>query len=303
MKGKITAILCLMMLSPILLALTHPVNAPNGNHYAWVDPDYVGYDPYYDAEITGYLEETNWDLTLSWTNWGGDPINISAIRLWFDWGKNYTYSFASPMQIMPGITQIFNIYNMTPPVEEAPERWGPHYYDIWIDHVNDTTQPYGELSPIYFSWGFDFVALSQDHLDCLNYMLKEELVELFFFSNITEVQVLAGKAWYEFELGGAIYEGGDFSEASAHLEAADQYVDDALDAWNEKGSAMEDANLANANAQANYYNGQGVYYNALGEASKTNAYGWLLFGLGWVFIGLGILVYGARRSKAAPPPS
>jgi len=316
MKGKIVAILCLLMLSSTILALTHPVKAPDGSPYGWVEPAYVGYDPYYDEYITGYLEGTYWNLTMSWTNWGWWAINVSAIRLYFDWGKNYSYGFATPIQIMPGNTQTFTVYNVTPSIKEAPELW-THYYDIWIDHVNNTSPPYRQLDPIYFSWGYNFVALSADHLACLNYwskywmfieggrgplIIEGEGIPLIiqaqmiptmtpFYTNITEVQVLLTKAMFEFSQGVQIYQAGVFSAARAHLEAGDTLINDALTVWNDRGTEIEDANLASQNAQANYY-------NALGEASKTNAYGWVLFGLGWVFIGLGIVIYSARKPKA-----
>jgi hypothetical protein len=309
MKKKIAAILCLLMLSPISLALMPNAKAPDGNHYSWVEPAYRGYDPYYDEYIVGYKEGTYWNLTMSWTNEGMVPINISAVRLWFDWGKNYTQAFGSPIQVMPGVTQILNIYNMTPPIEEAPELWGPHTYDIWIENVNDTAQPYGDLSPIYFSSGSDFVALSQDHLDCLNYWAKywmfiegpmAQLPQLIpmtgLNTNISKVQVLLTQAILEFSQGYEIYLAGVFSQAKTHLETGDGYISEALTVWDDRGTAMEDASLAYTNAQASYYSG-------LGDASKINAYGWLLFGLGWVFIGLGVIIYGAKKSKTTPPPS
>jgi hypothetical protein len=319
MKRKIALTLCLLMCTPILLAFAPSVKAPDGIHrFAWVEPDYIGYDPYYDENIVGYLEGKYWNLSMMWMNEEGVPINVSAIRVFFYWGKNYTQRFDTPIQVMPGDVKTFNVYNVTPTIKEAPELLGPHMYDIYIEHLNNTEPPYEEYS-LWFSWGENFVALSQDHLDCLNYWAKYWMfiegpfmtqpqmippyMEFLYYANITQVQVLLIKALFEFSQGLQIYMAGVFGKASEHLQTGDQYINDALDVWNERGTAMEDADLAYKNAQANYYNGQGNYYTALGEASKTNAYGWLLFGLGWVFIGLGILVYGARKPKTAPPPS
>jgi len=65
---------------------------------------------------------------------------------------------------------------------------------------------------------------------------------------------------------------------------------DALTTWNDKGTPIEDADLA-------YKEAQTTYYTALGDANKMNAYGWILFGLGWVFIGLGIIIYVFKKPK------
>lgn len=304
MKRKTAIMLCLLMLSPILLAFAPAVRAPNGGSHRWVEPDYMGYDPYYDYYITGYLEGTNWNLTMMWTNYYGYPINVSAIRVYFSWGKNYTSNFGTPMSVEAGVTKVFNMYNVTPSVLEAPELLGPYWYDIYIHNLNSTTAPYQELPPIYFTEGYGFVALSQDHLDCLNYWSKywmfiegpmsmqPQMIPWMmpFYTNITDVQVLLTQAFFEFSQGYQIYTTGVFSLAEEHLMNGDDLVNQALDAWSERGTAMEDAAMNLQNAQANYYNG-------LGDSSKINAYGWVLFGLGWMFIGIGLIIYAARKPK------
>ncbi|RJS82439.1 hypothetical protein CW707_01065, partial [Candidatus Bathyarchaeota archaeon] len=87
MKRKFALMACFLIL-PLILAFAPAVKAPNGHPpFGWIEPDYVGYDPYYDEYIVGYLEGTYWNLSMSWTNDGANPINISAIRIYFDWGK------------------------------------------------------------------------------------------------------------------------------------------------------------------------------------------------------------------------
>lgn len=146
---KIAATVCFLMFSLMLMALTTSVKAPNGSHFRWVNPAYMEPDMFYDT-IVGYLEET-WTFTTSWTNFGSIPLNVSAIRIYFDWGKNYTHNFSTPLQIMPGNTEIFQISNMTPSTEEAPELW-THEYIVYIDSVNSTSPPYENLSPIEILW-------------------------------------------------------------------------------------------------------------------------------------------------------
>lgn len=111
-------------------------------------------------------------------------------------------------------------------------------------------------------------------------------------TDIAEVQVLYQKAFMEFDLGTRILDTGVYGQAKTHLQNADDLYGQALDAWNEKGTAMEDADL-------NYTKSETAYNYALASAANINAYGWLLFGLGWTFIGLGVIIYGLRKPKTA----
>lgn len=322
MKEKIAVFLCVLTLSLPLLALATTARAADGPPYGWVEPAFNGYDPYYDqapdyvTHIVGYEEGTNWNLVLTWTNYEAPPsINVSAIRVFFDWGKNYTYSFAAPIQVMRGMTQTFSVYNVTPSTAEASELW-THSYQIWIDHVNDTAPPFGNAGTIFFNSGSGFAVLSEDHLECLEIMSKygsflgpvamaqiDGPSPVGFFPNITEAQVLLMQAMLEFSQGEQMFDAGIFSSARTHFDNGDALFTQALTVWNTKGSALEQADLDYKNAQGSYYAGQGQYYAALGEAAKTNAYGWVLFGVGWVFIGIGVIVYGYRRPKPPQPPT
>lgn len=295
-----------LMFSLMLMALTTSVKAPNGSHFRWVNPAYMGPDMFYDTSypydtIVGYLEETRWNFTTSWINHNPSPINVSAIRIYFDWGKNYTYSFSTPLQIMPGNTQTFQISNMTPSIGEAPELW-THQYTVYIDHVNSTSPPYENLFPIWVYGNDDFAVLSADHLECLKIFTKFGIFATSMsggwppvmtdLPNITETQVLFTKLFMKLQQSMQYYQMGLFDTTKTHLQEADTFMTEALNSWNETGTAMEDANMGQKNAEANYH-------NALANSSLVNAYGWLLFGLGWVFIGIGIIIYGARKPKTA----
>lgn len=301
MKGKIAAILCLLILPLISLALIAPAKAADGSPYGWVEPAYVGQDVYYDTNIVGYLTGTNWNFTFSWTNHYGYRINVTALRMYFSWGKNYSSTYATPLALADGVTQIFNLVNMTPTVAEAPEQIGPFWYTVYIHHANNTVAPYNDMSFSVVS-GSNFAVLSADHLACLNLWAKYNMFFMYgpsmmlpqgmfpFGGNITEVQVLFTRAMFELEQGSLIFEAGVFGAAKTHLQTGDTYFSDALTAWNDRGTAIEDADLA-------YKEAQTTYYTALGDANKMNAYGWILFGLGWMFIGLGIIIYAFRKPK------
>lgn len=317
MKRKIAATLGILSLSLMIIAMIAPVHADTIGA-RWVEPAYYGEDPAlgYDTVI-GYLENTNWNFSFSWRNDGIYPVNISAVRMYFDWGKNYTTSYSPINQIMPGMTQTFTIYNATPPVTEAPELWA-HYYDVHIDYVNDTATPYRVIGTYPVTYGYNFAVLSADHLDCLLlwntldtapwYMVSglsasTSTAAIYSPTDITSVYILFEKSYAEFKYGEAILETGVFGQAKTHLTSADTLYTQALDTWDERGTAYEDAELNNTIAQTGLYNAEADSYRKTADAALVNSYGWLLFGLGWTFIGLGVIVYGMKRPKTAPPPT
>jgi hypothetical protein len=317
MKERIAITIGLLSLSLMLIAMATPVHAGTTGA-RWVEPAYYGEDPSLDHDVVvGYLENTNWNYSFSWLNSYGYPVNISAVRMYFDWGKNYTYSFSPINQIMPGATQTFTLYNATPPITEAPELW-THYYEARIDFVNNTVAPYQVIGSYQVAYGYNFAVLSANHRECLILWHKLDNVNWYYPmselpaatstaiygpTEITKVYILFEKAYMEFQYGEAILEAGVFGEAKTHLTNADTMYGQALDTWDERGTAMEDADLNNTIAQTNMYNAEADATRKTGDAALVNAYGTLLFGLGWVFIGLGAVIYGMKKPKAAPPPT
>lgn len=314
MKEKIVATLGLVLLSLMIIAMAAPVRAYTVD-WAWVEPDFVGNDPYL-GYIYGYVENTNWNFSFSWVNGGIIPMNVSDVRVYFDWGKNYTTSYSTINQIMPGMTQTFTVYNATPPITEAPELWR-HHYDVYLDYVNNTVAPYQVIGSDHVASGSDFAVLSADHLACLQLWSKLSSVSWYSASSvstaastaiysptdITGVYILFAKAHMEYNLGLDIFNAGVFGDAKTHLTNADTLYSQALDTWDQRGTAIEDASLNNTIAQTGLYNAQADAARKSADAALVNSYGYLLFGLGWTFIGLGVIIYGMRKTKTAPPPT
>lgn len=294
MKGKISLLLCLLSVTLISLTLIASSNAAPTANFAWTNPSFKGYDSYYDETITGYLTDMDWDFTLSWMQDYGYQVNVSAVRIYFSWGKNYTYRFASPIPVKPNVPYVFNVQNSTPSNTEAPEYWTYQYW-VYLHHVNGTTGPLSER-PILptAAHGSSFAVLSQDHFECLNSFMKYKSMTTNGTPNITATQVNFTQAMMEFQQGSAIYPTGMFNAAKIHLQRGDSYWVAALNSWTTRGTDIEDAALDHQKSETNYN-------NALANSFLVNAYGWLLFGLGWTFIGLGLIVYAFRRPKTATP--
>jgi len=296
MRRKNATMICLMTCLLILTALTASIRASNGSHFKWVNPAYAGPDMFYSpiypfVSIVGYLEGTRWNFSMSIKNDYPGPFNISAVRVEFEWGRNYTHRFSSPHRVLPGHTKIFHVSNMTPFIEDVPELWTYHY-DVYIDRINDTSIEIYEND--------DFAILSEDHLECLRIFAK---LGIFSFPtdgelppfitdlpNVTETQVLLVRVSMRILQGMQHYQMGLFGQAESYLQDADVSLVEALSVWNMTGTAMEEAIIGRREAEGNYY-------NALADSSLVNAYGWLFFGLGWILIGLGVIIYGARKPK------
>lgn len=300
MKERILVILSLLLIALPMATLIIPARA-SLNGFSWLNPAYIGEDPSLSTstDIIGYVEGTNWNFTMTWTNtdWTVDAINITTVRVWFDWNKNYTHRFETPIQLKYGETRTFNIYNTTASTEEAPEQW-QHTYYIYLDQANNTVSPYKELAGIYVYSGSYFMVLSQDHSACLSLWAKYDLIFDGYYPmsyNITKAQVQFLQAYLEFAQGESLLEAKYYTDAKTHFTACDTNYVNGISTWDTRGTAKEDADLAYKNALAD---------NAKksGDAAINNSYGWIFFGLGWTLIGLGLIIYAMKRPKTPQPP-
>ncbi|NWG11647.1 hypothetical protein HXY33_07910 [Candidatus Bathyarchaeota archaeon] len=301
MKKKMAIILPLLVL--LLLSLIH-ITSASIQQFSWINA-MVGEDPYYDDTVVAYIAGTWWNISISVYN---DyltppppprvnlPINITAIKVYFDWGEWYNATFSPHVRMEPLEVRVFTIGNVTPPTTEAPETW-MHSYAVYVEYIPD-----GSVTPSidWYISGDNFAVMSAEHFTAfqlynkLGWMISSGMpIE---FVNVTEAQVLMTKAFMELILGEQAYISGIFSNASIYLQNADSYFNSALTAWNEQGTAFE-------NAQLEYYNSLSNASYIQATAALNNSYGWIFFGLGWTLIGIGIIVYGARRPKSTTPSS
>ncbi|MDI6806034.1 MAG: hypothetical protein QMD20_05170, partial [Candidatus Bathyarchaeia archaeon] len=172
------------------------------------------------------------------------PVNITAIKVYFDWGEWYNYTFTTPVQMKPLEVKVFNVGNVTPPLTVAPETW-VHSYTVYVEYIVE-----GETAPRMDWYWYDdnFAVMSEDHFN--GFQLYNKLKNIMTgitippsAINATEAQVLFVKAYMEYILGRQYYSNGEFENAETHFQNADLYFADALTAWNERGTNFEDAML------------------------------------------------------------
>jgi len=296
MRKKLAVLFSLVLATLISMLMVSPAQAHIERFY-WVPP-YVfkGYDNYfYHDDIVGYETGTTASLKIPVYNdyhVGPDyrPINVSAVKVEFDWGINYTsaeVSETSPVQIAPFERHTFTI-SFTVPLTTVASNAIAHTYTIHVEHVNATTGPKNIVDTWSRDWdhydpAYKFAVFSADQADALE--LYTELSAVFEID--LEFDTAKGKVlWSEAVMHGSIgmshYRSGKFTEANATLHTASDLVDQAFEAEDERGSKLEDAMI-------NYYN-----------AAVTEAYAWLLFGLGMILIGIGAIIYAAKYTAKKP---
>jgi len=303
MQKKIMALVPVLML---FLLLPNRTASAGIQHFSWINPT-VGDDPYYDEYVVAYKTGTPWNTSISvYNNYLTPPpppriymaINVTAIKVYFDWGKWYNFTFSPPVRMGPLEVRVFNIGNLTPPLAEAPETW-VHSYTIYVEYV-----PEGGDTPVMDWYWYDdnFAVMSEDHFDA--FKLYNKLIWIgevgvpFQGVNVTEAQVLMVKASIEFTLGEQSYRSGAFTDAETHFGNADNYMTASIAAWNDQGTAFENAMLEYYRALANATKKQADADYLQANAALNNSYGWIFFGVGWTLIGLGIIIYSAKKPKA-----
>ncbi|MEM0096240.1 MAG: tetratricopeptide repeat protein [Candidatus Bathyarchaeia archaeon] len=316
MKKK--SLLLVIMLSTIPLIFNGMATA-SIQRGAWINAT-MGEDPYYGRNVVAYKTGTTWNISISVYNDYSTtnpnpppprinrPVNITAIKVYFDWGEWYNFTFKTPVRMAPLEVKVFNVGNITPPLSKVPETW-VYSYTVYIEYVTEI-----DPSPkMDWTWsGSNLAVMSEAHFD--SFRLYNKLKNIMsgipilpsLTVNSTEAQVLLVKAFIEYNLGRQYYVNGAFEEARTHLQNADAYITQALAAWNTRGTELENATLQYYNSLAEYYNSLA---NATGKSAEAelvqasaalnNSYGWIFFGIGWTLIGVGIIVYGLKKPKTA----
>ena len=290
MRKKPAVLFSLILTTLISMLMISPAQAHIESFY-WLPP-YVfrGNDNYFYYDyIVGYETGTTASLKVPVYNHWGVPINVSAVKVEFDWGINYTSaeaSEASPVQILRFERHTFTI-SFTVPSTTVATNTIPHEYTIYVEHVNATTGPKRIVDTWSRDWDdfypdYKFAVFSADQADALE--LFTELSAVFAAKlefDTAKGKVLWGEAVMHGSIGMSHYQSGKFVEANATLNTARDLVDQAFEAEDERGSKLEDAMI-------NYYN-----------SAMTEAYAWLLFGLGMILIGIGAIIYAVKKPKAA----
>jgi hypothetical protein len=287
------------LLFAFLLATLISVSIPRSvqasiSAYNWIGPTYRGHDDFYGTTVVAYRTGSEATLVVSVSaDWFGYPVNVSAVKVGFDWGVNYSStecSEASPFQIQDGELQVFTVA-FTVPGTTVASNLVTHTYTIYVEHVNSTTGP----KRIVYTWEVTpwepFVVYSIDQAEAR--VLRKELeawldaytAPLYMPSEAKELWI---KATVERNMASDAYEYGNFADAKTHYGNALNFTKEALMSEVDKTSSFEDALLNLIDSAESFLSMQGWGFIIIGIG----------FGIGFLLMGIGVVVYLVRKSGA-----
>jgi len=292
---KITITLCGVLCAAVLVAaLNTPVGRASINNYNWISTLVRNQsDDFYGSLVTAYEENTSAFLVVSVSNdYYVGQLNVSAVKVGFDWGVNYTSSECSPdnpFGIASSQSHVFLI-NFTVPSALFASNLVTHGYTIYVEGVNSTTGPKGIIT----SWtknGNGFAVFSTDQAAANEY---RQQVGAYPTSNLNGIPFLTANARQLLQesnvaktLASDSYMRGDFSKAAAYYKNSLDSIQQAWSNETSKWSTFEDAIASILQGGGNLLTMQG--------------YAWLIFALGFLIMSFGVLIFLARR-RTPPPP-
>ncbi len=319
---KSLLLLCLMVSMLVSAFVIHPSKATIST-IKWLEPAYSGIDSFYSDSVTAYLEGSSAKLAVAVTHSPYSWINVTWVRIDFDWDATYSSAEASgtstPIEINSAHSVfVFNII-FTVPSATTVSNLIRHSYVITVNF----THTGGDAT--FTSTGSDFAIYStaQAEAQVLNQQVDAYPTSWMFTSS--DAEVLWKKARNAAELGDTYYSLGAFESATTSYQSALDLYEQAFAAEKAYQTAVDTAlstgqsnyfnalaNNANTEAAAHTTEAEAAMAEAeaaqtqadaavrQADAALTNAYGWMAFGVGWILIGIGAVIYGLRKPMKPP---
>lgn len=137
--NKKILLLIMLLVSPLLLKISPALASIE--RFAWTNPT-IGEDLYYGRTVVAYEEGTTWNISIVLNDYLTPtplpriylPINVTAIKVYFDWGEWYNHTFDPPVHMNPLKVNVFSVWNITPSIAIAPEAW-VHTYTVYVEYI------------------------------------------------------------------------------------------------------------------------------------------------------------------------
>ncbi len=286
----------------------------------WLELSFSGTDGFYGGPaVAAYAEGSAVKLVIVVTNSPYSWINVSWVRIWFDWGLTYNSTEASGVSTPVEINSTRSVFAFniafTAPSTSQVSNLVRHSYTITVSFSHSG----GDATFTSSDSDFAIYSTAQAEAQTLNQQVDAYPTTWTFSS--AEAEVLWEKARNEAGLGDTYYSVGAFSSARTSYQQA-------LDLYEQAFAAEKAYQTAAFTAEVNYYNALADSVPASSaattknadaammqaeaaqteadaavrqaDAALTNAYGWMAFGIGWILIGVGVIVYGLRRPIKPP---
>jgi tetratricopeptide (TPR) repeat protein len=301
--GKVSTMLFAALFAVMILAPM--VNQAHAGVLQWIWSDYIyrGYDNYYGYNIIAYLNGTTAKLKVPVYNdvsWMGPSVNITAVSLVFDTGYNLTLSTVVNATLYS--TKYFD-FSFTADTSILSNLWA-HTYTIYVDLQDISGWKWDDYWVYQWNWytSYKFAVYLPEQKDVMDLYMKYDSYydsyPPYYFQTIA-AHMLATQAGVEATLAQNFVNLGNFTEAKAHYQTAVSLYEQALDAEENKGVAIEDAELNATIKEGNAAEKTADAAMLNAQAIMNQSYGYILLGLGFLLIGVGAIIYGVKKPKAS----
>ena len=255
---------------------------------AWRGSTHKGTDEYYGADVFAYEAGSTAILDLVVHNDYGQDINVSKVKVGFDWNINYTTEFSPPYVIKDGNRTFFTV-TFTVPSTTVASNLVLHGYTIFVEHVNATGQIVDTMTTgDTYRKNPNFAVYSADQADAQElHQIISNMPKPSF--NSTSARLLVYKAQNETSIGEALYERGDFAGAKAHYSTSLILYNEAYTEEETRGVKREDLDVRLVEAQINNLQAWASMVSSLSTTSMLLGLAIVLFGIGYMIKQLGTL--------------
>jgi hypothetical protein len=264
--------------------IVSPVKASIGN-INWIGATTRNeWDGFYGASVTAYKENSTASLVVSVynSNYSLSQINVSAVKVGFDWGQNYTStecSTSNPFPIVNYQSHVFAV-TFTVPLVSSVSNFVTHGYTIYVEQVNSTTDP-KRIVGQWMDSESGFAIFSADQAAAHDLVTQLDSYPSYYFFFTAKARELMAMSNVERSAAGDYYMRGSFNSAKIHYQNAITLIQQAYSNETQKFSGFEDAFAGLLKGGENLLNMQG--------------YAWLLFGTGFLLISIGSLIFLSRK--------
>jgi len=304
MKKAFFVVAVLFLLALTSISMVAHVQADSIQEWSWRGYITFGTEPFYHERVVAYEEKSTAILDVSVKNdySPSKPVNVSAVKVGFDWNENYTSTQASmdsPVVMQHSEIRVFTV-SFTLPNTTVASNLYLHGYTVYVEHVNSTTgakRIVGTWVGHSYDEDYYFAVYSHDQAAARR---ASQIISGFATMpkfNTTKAKLLWGRADNETNTAESLYNRGDFAGASERYEAALSLMRQAFQYEESRDVNFDAAELALLDAQVKQIEAWANYANGLSNL-------WTLLGVAAVLIAIGYIVkaLAALRKAAVRPP-
>jgi hypothetical protein len=297
MKNRELSIVTILALTILLGAAGNTARAAlEPGDWKWMGYAFHGFDTFHGATVYAYEYNSTAILSVTIHNSyvDGKSLNISALKVWMDWGINYTSDMTTmidPYVIPWGETRVIPI-EFEVPSPNIVSNSALYGYTIILEYVNATTGPKKIIGFDEQFAGLDFVVYSNDQVEAQETMIiVDEMLDTTNPNdfNSTKAKISWIKAENETFVAETSYNRGDFGNAKTHFQNAMLMINEAFAAEQAKGGGFDDAQVDLLRAQAESVRASASYFSGLSNMWTLIGVAAVLFAIGYIVRGLGAL--------------